>query len=154
MEDRKREIVLYTTSELEKILRKICPFQPCLCQPLPALACLPLPLHMPFHISLTFLLNFSSRKGWHYISFSNFGKSGWRSYRIKENLVCRGDSNFSSFVKIGQRNDRIQENLLWRIEKKWTIVTLVTLVLFLKLEKKVTGFRKIWFGEVLTGNQL
>ena len=151
MEDRKREIVLYTTSELEKILRKICPFQPCLCQPLPALACLPLPLHMPFHISLTFLLNFSSRKGWHYISFSNFGKSGWRSYRIKENLVWRGDSNFSSFVKIGQRNDRIQENLLWRIEKKWTIVTLV---LFLKLDKKVTGFRKIWFGEVLTGNQL
>ena len=39
------------------------------------------------------------------------------------------------FVKIGQRNDRIQENLVCRSERKLTVLTLI---LVLRLDKKVT----------------
>ena len=51
---------------------------------------------------------------------------------IKENLVWRGDRKFTS--------NRIQENLVCRSERKLTVLTLI---LVLRLDKKVTGFRKI-----------
>ena len=150
-----------------------------LCQALASL-CLTLPLHMPLplHMSLPFLLHFTSRKGWHYISFSNFGnivKIGRICdimsiivilvplVRLDEDVTwlrkiwfgeVTGNSLVTlvcTFVKIGQRNDRIQENLVCRSERKLTVLTLI---LVLRLDKKVTGFRKIWLGEVLTGNQL